>query len=78
MLGVALSGCKEDFLELYPTTEIDENAAFSTQDNAMAVLYGIYDGITDATCGFLHLTLHGRPVVQIQGGPGDTGMSFTV
>ena len=49
VLGVALSGCKEDFLELYPTTEIDENAAFSTQDNAMAVLYGIYDGITDAT-----------------------------
>ena len=49
MAGVLFAGCKEDFLELYPTTEIDENAAFSTPENAEAVLYGIYDVITEST-----------------------------
>lgn len=46
---VIFPGCKEDFLELYPTTEIDENAAFSTPQNAQAVLYGIYDVLTQAS-----------------------------
>jgi hypothetical protein len=49
MAGVLFAGCKEDFLELYPTTEIDENAAFSTPENAEAVLYGIYDVLTEST-----------------------------
>ncbi len=49
MLGILFTACKEDFLELYPTTEIDETAAFSTQDNANAVLYGIYDKLTEST-----------------------------
>ncbi|MGM0666756.1 MAG: RagB/SusD family nutrient uptake outer membrane protein [Bacteroidota bacterium] len=58
MVGVMFSGCTEDFLELYPTTEIDENAAFSNQENAMAVLYGIYDALTESTLlgSFVHIT----------------------
>jgi hypothetical protein len=47
LAGVFLTGCKEDFLELYPTNQIDENAAFSSPQNAMAALYGIYDLITE-------------------------------
>lgn len=47
LAGVILSGCKEEFLELYPTDQIDETAAFSSPQNAMAALYGIYDLITE-------------------------------
>ncbi len=47
-LGVVLAGCKEEFLDVYPTTEIDENAAFESQDNSIAVLYGIYDYLFDS------------------------------
>jgi len=48
LAGVFLTGCKEEFLELYPTNQIDENAAFSSPQNAMAALYGIYDLITES------------------------------
>ena len=47
LTGVILTGCKEEFLELYPTDQIDETAAFSSPQNAMAALYGIYDLITE-------------------------------
>ena len=49
LAGIFFTGCKEEFLELYPTNQIDENAAFKTPENAMAVLYGIYDNLTDPT-----------------------------
>ncbi len=57
-LGVILSGCTEDFLELYPTGEISENDAFKNKENAYAVLYGIYDVLTESwTLGsWLHIT----------------------
>lgn len=48
LAGVFLTGCKEEFLELYPTNQIDENAAFSSPQNAMAALYGIYDLVTES------------------------------
>lgn len=48
LAGVFLAGCKEDFLEVYPKDQIDENAAFSSPQNAMAALYGIYDLITES------------------------------
>ncbi|MBM3419974.1 MAG: RagB/SusD family nutrient uptake outer membrane protein [Bacteroidetes bacterium] len=41
--GLLFAGCSEEFLERFPTTQIDESAAFSTPENAMAVLYGVYD-----------------------------------
>ncbi len=47
LMGVFLTGCKEEFLELYPTDQIDENAAFSSPQNAMAALYGLYDIVTE-------------------------------
>jgi hypothetical protein len=47
LTGVILTGCKEEFLELYPTDQIDETAAFSSPQNAMAALYGIYDLVTE-------------------------------
>lgn len=46
-VGLVITGCKEKFLELYPTTQISDNAAFKTPENAMAVLYGIYDNLTE-------------------------------
>lgn len=48
LVGAMFSGCTEDFLELYPTTEIDESAAFSNEQNANAVLFGIYDELTQS------------------------------
>ncbi len=42
-VGLLIAGCTEDFLERFPTSQIDESAAFSTSENAMAVLYGVYD-----------------------------------
>lgn len=58
MGGLLLTACTEDFLERYPTSEIDENAAFSTQENATAVLYGIYDELTQSQNfgSFLHIS----------------------
>lgn len=58
IVGLLFSACTEDFLELYPTTEIDENAAFSTEENAKAVLYGIYDELTQSQNlgSWLHIT----------------------
>ena len=43
LVGLLIAGCSEDFLERFPTSQIDESAAFSTSENAMAVLYGVYD-----------------------------------
>ena len=48
LAGIFFTSCKEEFLELYPTNQIDENAAFSSPQNAMAALYGIYDLITES------------------------------
>lgn len=47
--GLLIAGCTEDFLEKFPTTQIDESAAFSTPENAMAVLYGVYDACFQTT-----------------------------
>lgn len=47
--GLLVAGCTEDFLERFPTTQIDESAAFSTPENAMAVLYGVYDACFQTT-----------------------------
>jgi hypothetical protein len=41
-----IPACKKDFLEYYPTDRVEDTKAFSTPENAMAVLYGIYDLIT--------------------------------
>ncbi len=41
--GIILGGCRDEFLDRYPTTEIDESQAFDSIENAMAVLYGMYD-----------------------------------
>lgn len=43
---VFIAGCNEDFLEYYPTDRVEDSQAFATPENAMAVLYGIYDLIT--------------------------------
>jgi hypothetical protein len=37
LVGLLIAGCTEDFLERFPTSQIDESAAFSTPENAMAV-----------------------------------------
>lgn len=56
--GVFIAGCKEEFLEYYPTDRVEDAQAFSTPENAMAVLYGIYDLITAETLygSFLNIT----------------------
>ena len=46
---VFIAGCNEDFLEYYPTDRVEDSQAFETPENAMAVLYGIYDLITSET-----------------------------
>jgi hypothetical protein len=55
---VFMTGCKKDFLEYYPTNRLEDTKAFSTPENAMAVLYGIYDLITNETLygSFLSVT----------------------
>jgi hypothetical protein len=55
---VFITGCKKDFLEYYPTDRVEDTKAFSTPENAMAVLYGIYDLITSNTLngGYLPIT----------------------
>jgi hypothetical protein len=59
LLSLLLTGgCKKEFLEYYPTDRVEDTKAFSTPENAMAVLYGIYDLITSNTLngGFLPIT----------------------
>jgi hypothetical protein len=53
-----ITGCKKDFLEYYPTSRVEDTKAFSTPENAMAVLYGIYDLVTSETLygSFLPIT----------------------
>lgn len=53
-----IAGCKKDFLEYYPTDRVEDTKAFSTPENAMAVLYGIYDLVTNETLygSFLSIT----------------------
>lgn len=52
-----IAGCKKDFLEYYPTDRVEDTKAFSTSENAMAVLYGIYDLITNETLNGSFLTI---------------------
>ena len=56
--SVLIAGCKEEFLEYYPTDRVEDTQAFATPENAMAVLYGIYDLITSETLygSFLNIT----------------------
>lgn len=54
---VFITGCKKDFLEYYPTNRVEDTKAFSTPENAMAVLYGIYDLITGETLNGSFLTI---------------------
>ncbi len=59
ILGVSMSSCSEDYLDLDPTGSVSNETAFSTYSNAEAALVGAYDNLSFPAAEGLYIPIAG-------------------
>ncbi len=58
-IGMLMTSCSEEYLELEPTSSISEDVVFSTYSNAESALVGAYDNLSSYTAEGLYMPIAG-------------------